>query len=116
MPTPQNPEPTMMPPVQPLVPATKSRTHIFGPNLLIFVVYYIATLGLLSSKANSGAFLLLALYVPHTLILIILSLIRFFKKQTRSAAMYAFTAIALGVIGFGACTFGIISSGALNGL
>lgn len=86
-------------PIETPLPVKKSKVFII--NILIFIVYYLIAFFLI--KSNGELVLLLGLYIPHTIILFILSFIRFFKGQFREAALYAFTAIALVVIGFGAC-------------
>jgi len=87
-------------------PKEKIGMSIFGANLLIFIAYYLVTFFSIYTYRTYAEILmwLLGLYVPHVLILFIISLKRYFRSQTRDAALYALTAFALLIIGFGACT------------
>jgi tryptophan-rich sensory protein len=96
-------------PVQPAPSVPNSKSHIFSTHLLVFVVYFVGAMMVIQNNPNSGAIFLLALYLVHGLLLIIFSIIRFVRKQPREAAMYGFTALAIIIIGFGACTASIFS-------
>jgi hypothetical protein len=89
---------------QPQVTNEGSVKSIVTINLIIFLIYYLATIFFFKNDRTGSGFLFLGLYLPHAFILMIMSFIQFARKRTRSAAAFAFTAIALGIVGFGACT------------
>jgi hypothetical protein len=81
---------------------TVRKSSIFGINVLIFFIYYVLTLILVTSNQDMFMYLLL-LYIPHSILLFVFSVIQFFRKERRKAAILGFTAIVLFIIGFGAC-------------
>ena len=97
---------------------TKESTNpIFKANLFIFLGYYILAIASanLSSSGGSGiAFpILMGGYMVHAGILILISIMRFIQglatKTKTNAGQYFLAALALLIIGFGACTFAFFS-------
>jgi hypothetical protein len=87
------------------------KNSIFRNNILAFLIYYVGSIVIAQNQYLLGmGFWLLGLYVPHLLILFIISAVKYRKGALKESAQYALTALTLLVIGFAGCTAGFFLS------
>jgi hypothetical protein len=88
----------------------KKHRSVMGWNLLFLGIYFFIFLVLASvSRFDEILFIYMYAYLGHALVLLIIAMVRIVQQRNREAAEYFLTAIALPIIGYGACSALMVS-------